>query len=149
MNHDISFSLEPPSQYQFVHEDRSSPSPDSILDTLLHEKSRIFASKLEVLVHAMLVRIELMRENVSRVDTDKEHAEAMLAGIERQARYHVRDHREKTVFYQTLCRLEEERRSQAVECWRDIVMVLRDFLGVWEAHQQSQARALFLQHVGS
>jgi hypothetical protein len=136
------------------HKDRTDPTyqaglvEDPFLDDLLHQKSHIFASKLEVLAAAMIVRVQLLRENNTRIDTDKKVTEYMLAKVNRQALYDLKEHRERTVFYQTLCRLEEERRSQAVECWRDVVMVLRDFLVVWEAHEQSQARAIFLENVG-
>ena len=134
--------------YRSVREAAPEPTEDSFLDDLLHQKSRIYASKLEVLAAAMVVRVDLLRENLSRIDNDKENATVMLTKVDSQARYHLREHKDKNIFYQTLFRLEEERRSQAVECWRDVVMVLRDFLYVWEAHEQSQARAIFLEHVG-
>ena len=42
--------------------------------------------------------------------------------------------------------LEKERRTEDVECWRDVVMVMRDFLVVWEAHEQAKTKAIFLEH---
>lgn len=149
MNQHPYFSIEPPADYQIAEDSRSSPAVDSFLDNLMHQKSRIFASKLEVLAAAMVVRIDLLAHNLDRIEKDREHAQTILDRIDRQARYHLREHQDKTFFYQTLFRLEEERRSQGVECWRDIVLVLREFLGVWEAHQQSQTRATFLEHVGA
>ena len=122
---------------------------DPLLDDLLHQKSRICASKLEVLAAVMVVRVELLRETAARIDSDVESVKAMLLEMDGQARYHLREHRDKNVLYQTLFNLHAEHRTQATECWRDVVMVLRDFLGVWEAHEQSRSRALFLEDVGS
>jgi hypothetical protein len=149
MNQPLYFNVEATADHQASQDALSLPADDSLLDDLLHQKSRIFASKLEVLSVAMIVRLEILRENVARIATDKERAGVMLAQMDQQARYHFREHRDKNILYQTLFSLEEQHRSQAVECWRDIVMVLRDFLGVWEAHEQSQARAIFLENVGS
>lgn len=148
MNQQSYFSVESPGNYQFVQNGSSSPPDDSFLDDLLHQKSRIFASKLEVLAAAMIVRIGLLTHNLERIESDCEHIQSSLDTLDRQARYHLREHRDKNVLYQTLFRLEEERRSQGVECWRDIFDVLREFLVAWEAHQQSQGRAIFLNHVG-
>ena len=33
--------------------------------------------------------------------------------------------------------------------WRDVVLVMRDFLETWEAHEQAKNRSIFLQHAGS
>lgn len=128
---------------------RADSSADGLVDTLLHQKSHIFAKKLDVLAAAMLVRTSLMRENLFLIEAQRARLEDMLLTLDRHARYHMREQREKTVVYQALFALDAERRSQAVECWRDVVLVIRDFLEVWEAHQQSQARARFLEHVGS
>jgi hypothetical protein len=148
MVHNNYLFLHAPQEYD-ANSNRTAASNDSLLDNLLHQKSRIFSSKLEVLAAALVVRVGLLKENLSLIDDDKTRAEAMLAKIDHQALYHFREHRDKNILYQMLFALEAERRSQAVECWRDVVMVLRDFLGVWEAHEQSQARAIFLEHVGS
>ena len=93
-------------------------------------------------------RLRIWDRNLERIDADKERVSGVMDRISRLANYHLRDHREKSEFYEELANLENERRSQDVECWRDIVMVMRDFLAVWEAHEQAKARAIFLDHAG-
>jgi hypothetical protein len=61
----------------------------------------------------------------------------------------MREHQEKRALYELLFKAKQEERLQDVECWRDIVLVMRDFLNTWDAHEQMQARAIFLDHAGS
>ena len=136
------------SNYDLGSDAESSPFENSFLEDLIHKKSHIAASKLEVLAAALIVRVDILKENLIAIDQDREKAEAMLAKISHEVLFCRREQRDKNVFYQSLFALEKERRSQASECWRDIVMVIRDFLGVWEAHQQAQARAIFLDDAG-
>ena len=118
------------------------------LDQLLGGKSRILRTKLDVLALEMSERFRIWDRNLERIDRDKERVTEIAERISRLANYHLRDHREKSELYEELANLETERRSQDVECWRDIVMVMRDFLGVWEAHEQAKARAIFLDYAG-
>jgi hypothetical protein len=118
------------------------------LDQLLGVKSRILRTKLEVLSFEMGERLRLWNRNLGRIDADKERLTGVMERISRLAEYHFRDHREKSELYEELFNLETERRSQDVECWRDVVMVMKDFLAVWEAHEQAKARAIFLDHAG-
>jgi hypothetical protein len=45
--------------------------------------------------------------------------------------------------------LEAQRRDQDVQCWRDVVLVMRDFLDTWDAHEQAKDRSIFLNHAGA
>ena len=132
--------------------DTPAPKPTNgsktALDQLLGGKSRILRTKLDVLALEMKERLRIWDRNLERIDRDKERVTEIAERISRLANYHFRDHREKSELYEELANLETERRSQDVECWRDIVMVMRDFLGVWEAHEQAKARAIFLDYAG-
>lgn len=119
------------------------------LDNLLHFKSSILKSKLEVLASEIFARLAVWDRNVARIDEDKTQVEGLLSRLAQQARYHLRDHRDKNQFYKQMSDLEVQRRSQDVECWRDIVFVMRDFLAAWEAHEQSKNRAIFFNNAGS
>src|SRR2546425_3718218 len=111
--------------------DTPVPNPangsDNALDKLLGLKSRILSSKLEVLALEMRERLRIWDRNLERIDGDKERVIQVAEQISRLANYHLRDHREKSELYEELASLETERRSQDVECWRDVVMVMRDF----------------------
>jgi len=132
--------------------DTPAPKPTNgsktALDQLLGGKSRILRTKLDVLALEMKERLRIWDRNLERIDHDKERVTELAQRISRLANYHFRDHREKSELSEQLVDLETERRSQDVECWRDIVMVMRDFLAVWEAHEQAKARAIFLDHAG-
>jgi len=87
--------------------------------------------------------------NLDRIGSDKEQVEALLSQSTRLARYHLRDQREVTRFHDSTLRLESQRRDEDIQCWRDVVLVMRDFLDTWEAHAQAKSRSIFINHAGS
>jgi len=93
-------------------------------------------------------RLRLRTVNLSRLERDRADLYAMVQNLDRQARYRMREHQEKRVLYELLFKAKQEERLQDVECWRDVVLVMRDFLNAWDAHEQMQARAIFLDHAG-
>jgi hypothetical protein len=119
------------------------------LDSLLYSKSRILRSKLEVLASEIYARLTLWDRNLIRISSDKENVEKLLDQFTRLARYHLRDPRDVTRLQDSTLRLEAQRRDEDVQCWRDVVMVMRDFLEVWEAHEQAKNRSIFINHVGT
>ena len=118
------------------------------LEELLHLRSHILETKLKVLAAELIERFQLRDQNVARVETEQERVIEAMPQLARQARYHLREPRDNAAFYQQAFRLDEERRSQQVGCWQDVARVMRDFLDVWEAHQQATVRGRFLQHAG-
>lgn len=149
MHQNSYLSVEPRNDYQFSEDTLSSPADDSFLEDLVHQKATIQRTKLEVLTAEILVRLNILSRHLRSVDDDKAKVAVMLERIDRLANYHFREHREKSVLYQQLFDLGQQRRQAEVECWRDVVMVMRDFLMIWETHQQAQARAIFLEHAGT
>ena len=119
------------------------------LDNLLHSKSRILRYKLEVLASEICTRLNMWDRNLARIDSDKESVEKSLEQVVRLARYHLREHRDITRLQDSTLRLESQRRDEDVQCWRDVVMVMRDFLESWEAHEQAKNRSIFINHVGA
>jgi hypothetical protein len=118
------------------------------LEELLHLRSHILETKLKVLAAGLLERFDLRDRNVVKVDTEKQRVIEVMPQLARQARYHLREPRDNATFYQQAFRLDEEGRSQQVGCWQDVARVMRDFLDVWEAHQQAAVRGRFLQNAG-
>ncbi len=137
-------------QYSNVTQQPENDSLDeSDLENLVHQKSKLLHTKLEVLTAEILVRLNVMGRNLRGVDSQQEAVQEMLNRLDNAANYHLREHSEKSIFYQQLFDLQTERRQQEVECWRDVAMVMKDFLEIWETHQQSKGRAIFLEHAGS
>lgn len=122
-------------------------SSDSSIDSFIHGRSRILRTKLEVLASEIRERFEIRGKNLERIGDDKVRITTMLVDLDRRANYLTREHKEKSPFYEQLFKLEQEKRLQDVECWRDVAMVMRDFLYAWEAHEQAQARAILVNHV--
>ena len=119
------------------------------LEALIHGKGRILEKKLEILAAEMKWRLNLTMKNLAHVAHDQTETRAMLADLDRDAHYHLRQHHEKAPLYRQWFNLEAEKRTQQTECWRDVVAVMRDFLAVWEVHEQSRERAAFIHNVGS
>jgi len=134
--------------YQYANPSSPTEQQDHFLDDLLHLKSKVLGTKLEVLAFELLWRFGIRVKNLERLDEDQALVQTMLQKLDRAALYHSREHREKGTLYQTFFSLQEQKRQQETECWRDVVMVMRDFLYVWEIHEQMQARAIFLENVG-
>ena len=130
-----------------------SPQPqesDSLaLDQLLHSKSRILRGKLEVLASEIYARLTMWNRNLARIDDDKAKVEDLLNQFTRLARYHLRDQQDVGRLRDSSLQLEAQRRDQDVQCWRDVVLVMRDFLESWEAHEQAKNRSIFLNHAGA
>lgn len=127
----------------------SEPEAPGALDHLLHSKSRILRTKLEVLASEIQARFALWDRNLDRIGSEKGNVEALLDQSTRLARYHLRDQRDATRFHESALRLESQRRDEDIQCWRDVVMVMRDFLDTWEAHEQAKNRSIFINHAGS
>jgi hypothetical protein len=130
-----------------------TPAPPPQIDTdalseLFETETRIVRGKLEVLAAEIHGRIVIHANNVNRIDRDQEVARETLERLDRLARYHFREHSEKGIFYRTLFALEQERRTQDVECWRDIVLVMRDFILVWETHERIKAKGRLFADAG-
>jgi hypothetical protein len=119
------------------------------LDNLLHSKSRILRTKLEVLAAEVHARLTMWDRNLSRIDGEKQGVEQLLDQFTGLARYHLRDQKDLARLRESGSRLESERREEDVQCWRDVVMVMRDFLEIWEAHEQAKNRSIFINHVGT
>ena len=122
--------------------------PDQILDNLIHGKSKILGQKLDILASEMRWRLHMSAANLKRIDQDQEHLTATMQRLEQQSLYGLRDNDEKGAIYRKLLDLEMEKRTQHTACWQDMANVMRDFLEVWEAHEQSRNRAQFLDNVG-
>lgn len=137
-----------PTQAESPSGNNGNPS-DSALEQLIHGKSDILGRKLDILAAEIWWRLSIGTQNLKHLADDQERVSDMLGRLDRDANYRLRDHQEKGVLYRRLFEIESEKRSEHVECWRDIVMVMRDFLEVWEAHEQSRQRSMFLENVGT
>lgn len=119
------------------------------LDDLVHSRGRILGRKLDVLSAEIWWRLYLASGNLARLNDDREQLSHMFDRLDRQANYGLREHSEKGILYRKLMDLRTEERSQRVECWKDVVQVMRDFLETWDAHEQAQGRARFIHDVGT
>lgn len=119
------------------------------LDHLLHSKSRILRTKLEVLASEIQARFAMWDRNLERIGSEKDEVEALLNQSTRLARYHLREPNEVARLRESSLRLDSQRREEDIQCWRDVVLVIRDFLNTWEAHEQAKSRSIFIQHAGT
>jgi hypothetical protein len=117
---------------------------ENALEDLLHQKTRIVSTKLEVIALAINERLGIWNQNLKRIEEDQGMLAYMLEKLARGVNYRLREHSEKRVFYEQIFELRKQVREEDVECWRDIVLVMRDFLVAWEAHEQAKAKATFL-----
>lgn len=124
-------------------------SEDAALDHLLHSKSRLLRSRLEALASEIFARLTMWNRNLGRIDDDKAKVEDLLNQFTGLARYRLRDQQDVGRLRDSALQLEAQRRDQDVQCWRDVVLVMRDFLDTWDAHEQAKDRSIFLNHAGA
>ncbi|MCG3148180.1 MAG: hypothetical protein PCFJNLEI_01623 [Verrucomicrobiae bacterium] len=117
------------------------------LDDLIHVNTRILRTKLEAIGTTVQARLKIRQQNIERIADDREKLTGMVQQISVAANYHLRDHKEKDRLYQRDFELTQERRDQDTQCWRDIVLVLRDFLMFWDEYERAKARGAFLEDV--
>jgi len=118
------------------------------LEDLIQGKARILRTKLEIFGLEIADRLLLRERNLRRIDDESTRVLETLGRLSRLVKYQLRQQRDVDSFYRQQFNLEQERRSQDVDCWRDIAPVMRDFLNVWEALEQAKARAMFLNNAG-
>jgi hypothetical protein len=117
---------------------------NSGLDRLFDQRTVILKTKLEVFACELLDRLRIRTKNLLTISENQERLGQMVEAMSLQANYHFRDHKEKSVFYQLSFDLERQKRSEDVECWRDVAEVMKDLLNVWEALEQARSRSMFL-----
>ena len=116
------------------------------LDQLLGQKADLLRTKLNVLGAELRDRFRLREQNLSGLAGESERLDADVERVSRLVRYDLREPRDLSPFVQQRAQLDRELRRQTTACWTDIVPVVRDFLDVWEALEQSRARSSFLHH---
>src|SRR2546422_7680170 len=98
--------------YSFTSTEKVPEQQDRFLDDLLHLKSKILGTKLEVLAFEMLWRFGIRAKNLDRLDEDQVIVQTMLQKLDRSALYHSREHKEKGTLYQSFFSLQEQKRQQ-------------------------------------
>jgi len=120
---------------------------DKTLDDLIHSNTRILRTKVEAVSAAIQERLKIRKDNITRIADDRDRLTEIIKQINVAANYHLRDHKEKDRLYQRAFELTRERRDQDTQCWRDVVLVLRDFLTFWDYYERAKARGAFLEDV--
>lgn len=142
--------MEVPDGYNSLeHKTNTIATPGIPLDHLLHSKSRILRTKLDVLAAEIVARLGIWNRNLERINGEKAGVVEQLDHSTRLARYHLRDQRDVGRLRENALKLDSQQREEDVNCWKDVAMVLRDFLTSWEAHEQAKSRAIFINHAGS
>jgi len=126
--------------------DSAEPLSTHRLDQLLGQKAAVLRTKLNILGAELRDRFRLREQNLSSLASESGRLIADGERVSRLVRYDLREPRDLSPFVQQRAQLAQELRRQTTACWTDSVPVVRDFLDVWEALEQSRARSLFLHH---
>ena len=118
------------------------------VDDLIGRRTDILATKLDVLTTQMHERLNLRTRHTHSLDYDEcSLGTAMNLVYVQSGRYIQGADRRITGLQKQGFDIHEQRRKQDVECWRDVAMLTRDFLGVWEAYQKAKAKAELMRDV--
>jgi hypothetical protein len=142
--------MEVPDSYTSLeHRTNTIATPGTPLDHLLHSKSRILRTKPDVLATEIVARLGIWNRNLERISSERTSVDELLNQSTRLARYHLRDQRDVGRLREDALKLDTQQREEDVQCWKDVVTVMRDFLTSWEAHEQAKSRSIFINHAGS
>jgi hypothetical protein len=114
------------------------------LEKLFDGRTSVLKTKLDVFASEVFIRLRIRSENLLRISQDQERVGSILERLTVQANYNTREHKEKALFYELTFELDRQKREEDVECWRDVVQVMKDFLIVWEALEHAKSRSMFL-----
>ncbi|NDV63366.1 hypothetical protein G0Q06_12950 [Puniceicoccales bacterium CK1056] len=114
---------------------------DSSIETLLGARSSVNKLKVNLWAGAIRERISILNRSLEQLLEEElvlDNRIIQLGGrpYDTEQTYQM--------LKNSLQGLQTRRISEEKECWKDIVVVLRDFIGAFEAHSQSQARGEFL-----
>ena len=118
---------------------------DNSLDVLLSQRSGILSTKLDVFMIELLERMNLRTKNLDRIDHDECSVRNLISDFHQTTGGYAQDGKERFGLYRQLLDIEKERRDQDVECWRDLVTVMRDVLSAWEESESSKSKMRMLQ----
>ena len=124
--------------------DRRESRSGGSIEQLVGQRTRILKTKLEVFATEIAERLAIRTRNLKSLIYDDLLLSNTLLYFEPSSGKGLYQAKFPERLYGKRFDIEKERREKDVECWRDVSMVMRDFLVAWEALEQERARALFL-----
>lgn len=124
----------------------SQKAIDESVDLLIHQKSKLLSTKLEVLAEQIVDRVRIRGANHGHILYDELAMRTKLMEFDPHYGGCEYDPNLRSSLYGRIFDLNKESRQEDVQCWKDIVLVMRDFLIAWESHEQSRTRAIFLKN---
>lgn len=106
------------------------------ISELFSQRSKILQTKLGILSAQVIERLTIRANNLnSLIEEESELSNRILNREHRDASSHNLDNLRQQKHF-----ILQEKRSQDVECWRDLSHTLRDLLRTWEELEQSKVR---------
>jgi len=124
--------------------DREHHRSDGSIDQLVGQRTRILQTKLEVFAAEIAERLSIRSRNLQSLIYDDLTLSNALRYFDPTSGIGLFQASFPERLYAKRFDIGKERREQDVECWRDVSMVMRDFLVAWESLEQARARAFFL-----
>lgn len=121
-------------------------SSSGFIDDLIDQRKSILAAKLDVLTAELHERLSIRKDNIASFIYDECKLGSMISQLYfTTGGYIDKSPRRMASLEKQGFDIQKERRDQDVECWRDIVMLTKDFLSVWEAYEQAKSRAYLMK----
>ena len=118
---------------------------DSI-ERFINSRAHILDTKLQVFSQEIQERLRIHNDNVSAINYQSLLTYSQILTFHPTYGTGRYDRALVNSLYQERNDLAKELRQQHVECWRDVVMVMREFLFAWEAREQAHSKSLFLKN---
>jgi hypothetical protein len=114
---------------------------DKSIDSLLGARASVNKIKASLWAGAIRERINILNRSLEQLTEEELIIDNRILQFEGRSYFPLQSYEN---LQNALRNLQSRRISEEKECWKDIIVVLRDFLGAFEAHSQSKARGEFL-----
>lgn len=123
-------------------------STDPALEAILSGRSEILQTRLSVAAVQIVERLRIHSHNLERILEEELKVGSQLIPFEKKYLGQAPDMMGlENLLLGKQSELSKERRQQDVECWRDLIQVMRDLMGAWEGWSGQQAKQRFLNSI--
>jgi hypothetical protein len=114
---------------------------------LFSQRTRILEVKFDFLSEQIIERIEIRRRNLESLLHEEVSIDTKIMSTDGPSASDQNSGTSNLPLYLRLLDVSRERRSQDIDCWRDLVHVFKDILIIWEDLEQSKVRDAMLYDV--
>lgn len=126
-----------------------SISDDSLieLEDFVNHRTKILEEKLGVLIFEIKRGLKLKDDAQLSLDNEKSRIEDKIHELSAKSNYDFNKLKEKDSLQEKIFGLNKEKREREIEHWKSNIILMRNFLEVWDEYGQARAKGRVLKDV--